>query len=188
MRAAFFFLSLAGAARSSFSPLAGECPAGIATACAGDGSSTCCPIFMSQSGYGCCHLAGGVCCPVSPTTQGCCPAGSTCVLTGQYSATCVPAAGGANLSALQVCTPGARNPPSTTLPSIITIGDSVSEGYQPPLTAALAKIAFVQHSPWSTGGGADDVFNGLNCEEEFLRTAMYEEADWDIITFNFGLQ
>jgi hypothetical protein len=143
---------------------------------------------MSQSGYGCCHLSGGVCCPVSPTTQACCPSGTTCVLTGAYSATCVPSAGGgANLSALQVCTPGARYPPSATQPSVIVIGDSVSEGYQPPLAAALADAAFVQHSPWSVGGGADDVGNGVNCEEEFLRTAMYEPAKWDLITFNFGL-
>lgn len=141
---------------------------------------------MSQSGYGCCNLPGASCCPASSTTQGCCPAGTTCVLTGAYSATCVPSSGGANVSAVQVCTPGAHYPPSSTLPSVITIGDSVSEGYQPVVTDALKSFAFVQHSPWSTGGGADDVGNGLNCEEAFLRTAMWEEARWDAITFNFG--
>jgi len=166
----------------------GSCPAGVNTACAGDGSQTCCPIFMSQSGWGCCNLPGASCCPQSATTQGCCPAGTSCVLTGPYAATCVPSAGGgANLSATQVCTPGARLPPSATQPSVIMIGDSVSEGYQPVVTANLSKVAFIQHSPWSTGGGADDVNNGLNCEEAFLRTAMYAPAKWDLITFNFGL-
>lgn len=169
-------------ARASAAP-AGACPAGIATACSSDGSQTCCPIFMSQSGWGCCNLPGASCCPASSTTQGCCPSGTTCVPTGEYSATCVPSGGGSNISATQVCTPGARYPPSSTLPSVIQIGDSVSEGYQPVVTQMLSKVAFVQHSPWSVGGGADDVGNGLNCEEAFLRTAMYEPAQWDVITF-----
>lgn len=81
---------------------------------------------------------------------------------------------GANTSALQVCTPGAQFPPNASLPSMIIIGDSVSEGYQPVVSANLSSQIFVQHSPWSVGGGADDINNGLNCEEEFLRTAMYE--------------
>jgi hypothetical protein len=68
------------------------------------------------------------------------------------------------VSSLQVCTPGAQFPPSTTLPSAIIIGDSVSEGYQPVVSANVSKAVFMQHSPWSVGGGADDVFNGLNCE------------------------
>lgn len=57
---------------------------------------------------------------------------------------------------------------------MIVIGDSVSEGYEPVVAANLSGKIYVQHSPWSVGGGADDVNNGLNCEEEFLRTAMYE--------------
>jgi len=167
--------------------LAGSCPAGVATACAPDGSSTCCPIFMSQSGWGCCKLAGGVCCPVSPGVQGCCPPATTCVQTSLYGATCVPAGGGANVSATQVCTPGARDAPSATLPAVITIGDSVSEGYEPVLAANLSAIAQVQHSPWSVGGGADDVGNGLNCLDEFVRTAMWQPATWTVVSFNFGL-
>ena len=43
----------------------------------------------------------------------------------------------------------------------------------------------MQHSPFSTGGGADDA-HGVACEENFLRTAMYEEARWDVITYNYG--
>lgn len=37
------------------------------------------------------------------------------------------------------------------------------------------------------GGGADDVNNGNNCEDAFLRTSLYEEANWTLISFNFGL-
>ena len=166
---------------------AGTCPAGVNTSCASDGSATCCPILMSLSGYGCCKLAGGVCCPVSPTVQSCCPPSTRCVATGGYSAVCEPIGGGPNVSASQVCTPGARFPPSTSQSSVIIIGDSVSEGYAPPLAAAVSAALFVQHSPWSTGGGADDVGNGVNCEEEFLRTAMWQPASWRGITFNFGL-
>ena len=55
------------------------------------------------------------------------------------------------------------------------------------LASNISDAALVQHSPWSTGGGADDVFNGLNCQDEFLRTAMWQHADWNVISFNFGL-
>lgn len=43
------------------SSLASLCPTGVNTACAD--TSTCCPIFMSQTGWGCCHLPGASCCP-----------------------------------------------------------------------------------------------------------------------------
>ena len=26
----------------------------------------------------------------------------------------------------------------------------------------------------------------MNCQEEFLRTSMYQPAKWDLISFNFG--
>ena len=166
---------------------AGACPAGVDTACSPDGSQTCCPLFMSSSGYGCCNLPGATCCPQSATTQGCCPASTTCVLTGPYTATCVPRGGGANVSATQVCTPGARSPPSPTAPSLIYIGDSVSIGAAPDLAALLAPRLFLQHSPWAGGGGADDVGNGLACETAFLKTAMWQDAEWDGVVMNFGL-
>jgi len=178
--------ALALLAHASAAPQ-GACPAGVATACAADGSQTCCPIFMSGSGFGCCNLPGASCCPASATTQGCCPAGTRCILTGAYSATCEPLAGGANVSAVQVCTPGAKEPPSATAASLIYIGDSVSFGATPALTALVAPRVFLQHSPWGGGGGADDIVNGLNCEDAFLRTAMYKPAAWDGILFNFGL-
>ena len=96
-------------------------------------------------------MPGAVCCPAGPENQSCCPAGYTCAPSG-YGATCVPPAGsgGANVSGTHVCPPGALLPPSSSaLPSVITIGDSVSEGYEPVLAAALAASVFVQHSPHS---------------------------------------
>ena len=160
------------------------CPGALAPGTACGAGAVCCPIFMSQSGVGCCHLEGGACCPKSPTTQMCCPKGTKCYVHG-YGADCVPDNGGANETGMMVCTPGAKLPPSSSkLPSVIVIGDSVSEGIEPVLAANLSDVAFVQHSPWSGGGGADDVNNGVNCEEEFLRTAMYQPAKWDLISFN----
>jgi hypothetical protein len=163
------------------------------TACSSDGltccpvsSSTVCPIFMSNNGFGCCNMPGASCCPKSSTTQGCCPAGTTCVLTGEYSATCVPVSGN-NITATQVCTPGARYPPGKALPNVLYIGDSVSIGGEPVVANLSSSFAFVQHSPWAGGGGADDIGNGLNCQEAFLRLSDWELASWDYILFNFGL-
>lgn len=136
---------------------------------------------MSQSGYGCCNLPGAVCCG----EQSCCPAGTTCLNTPPYSSVCVTASN-ATIAATQVCTPGAQNPPSKTLPSMIAIGDSVSIGYTPVVISALAGKIDVQHSPWAGGGGADDVGNGFACQRYFLRTAAYQPAKWDMISFNFG--
>lgn len=162
-----------------------SCPAAsIPTACGP--TQTCCPTFESLSGYGCCDIPGAVCCPAGPETQMCCPPGTTCVNEG-YGASCMPSGGGANATALHVCPPGAANPPSSGggLPSVIVIGDSVSEGYEPTLAANLSSLAYVQHSPYSTGGGADDVFHGVDCQENWLRTADYNQANWTLITFNF---
>ena len=119
----------------------------------------------------------------------CCPAGSTCKNTGTYSATC-EAPGKAPLDALQVCTPGPLDPPSTSLPSAIIIGDSVSEGYTPVVMSLLQGKVQVQHSPAAGGGGADDTSYGEQCIitlESFLRTSDYVTRKWDLITFNFGL-
>jgi hypothetical protein len=63
----------------------------------------------------------------------------------------------------------------------------VSEGYQPVLSANLSAVAFIQHSPHSDGGGADDVMNGVACVENWLRTQDYKPAHFDLISFNFGL-
>jgi len=81
-------------------------------------------------------------------------------------------------------------PPSSSLPSAIIIGDSVSIGYTPHLIAMLEGKVQVQHAPSAGGGGADDTPYGKQCIvelESFIRTARYEEAKYDLITFNFGL-
>lgn len=56
-----------------------------------------------------------------------------------------------------VCKPGAHLPPSTALPNVLIIGDSVSIGYTPPVATHMAKVALVQHSPWDVlDGGAEE--------------------------------
>jgi hypothetical protein len=169
---ASLFLVLATAAAQS-------CPPKVNTAC-GPGQ-TCCPTFESLSGFGCCAFPGAVCCAASSTTQGCCPPSHACVTSG-YDTICVPTGGGgANTTGFHVCPPGAARPPQPGFPSVITIGDSVSEGYQPVLAANLSARALIQHSPFSDGGGADDVAHGVDCEENFLRTAMYQPAAWSVM-------
>ena len=180
-----FFLSVTVFV-NAISPPGTTCSSDGLTCCPVD-TATVCPIFMSNNGFGCCNIKGATCCPKSSTTQGCCPPETTCVLTGEYSATCVPTNGGSNISATQVCTPGARYPPSLTLPNVLYIGDSVSIGGEPVVANLSSSFAFVQHSPWSGGGGADDIGNGLNCQDAYLRLSDWTEAKWDIIIFNFGL-
>jgi hypothetical protein len=160
----------------------GSCPAGINTACSSN--STCCPVMFSGSNYGCCNLGpDAVCCG----QQGCCPAGYTCMNTPPYTTACVK--GNETWDGpVQVCTPGAENPATASpLPAIIMIGDSVSIGYEPAVAALLNETIYVQHSPWSGGGGADDIANAYNCRENFVRDAMFTEQSWDAITFNSGL-
>ena len=163
------------------------CPAGVRTACGA--AQTCCPVLFSATDFGCCPLAGAVCCG----GQECCPAGHACVNTSAYSAVCVPADGSANVSATQVCGPGPARAASSSapLPSLVVNGDSVSIGQMGDLVALLAGKALVQHSPDAGGGGADDVGNGVRCAENFWRDAMFDAApaasNWTLLSFNFGL-
>jgi hypothetical protein len=177
--------------------------AGFTTGCP-SASSTCCHHKFSHTTWGCCPYPNAVCCAGSYGL--CCPEGTTCKSTGQYSGTCEkkddghnwspqqqapPPPGLATAGAPQVCTPGALDPPSTTMPTAIVIGDSVSIGYTPHVIEMLQGKVQVQHSPAAGGGGADDTPYGEQCIvtlESFLRTAKYEPAKWDVITYNFGLQ
>ena len=162
------------------------CPAGVRTACGAE--QTCCEVLFSASGFGCCPRAGAVCCG----GQECCPTGHTCVNTSQYSATCVPSDGSANVSATQVCGPGPALAASTSaLPSLTINGDSVSLGQMGDLATLLAGKVLLQHSPDAGGGGADDVGNGVRCEEVFWRDAMFDadpaSSNWTLYSFNYGL-
>eukprot|EP00729_Bicosta_minor_P006593 gene6593-6147_t len=174
--------------------------------------ATCCHHNFSKTTWGCCPFPNAVCCAGSYGL--CCPSGTVCHSTGSFSGTCIqqepPAvtpttllAAGATPAtstapppdlhsggAPQVCTPGAMDPPSVSIPSAIIIGDSVSIGYTPHVAAALSGKVQVQHSPAAGGGGADDAPYGKQCIitlESFLRTADYRKVKWDLITFNFGL-
>lgn len=192
-----------GAARMCTPPPSPGPARPVTTGCGGN--STCCGMQYSDSKVGCCHLPDAVCCdgsssimPTGDAIQNCCPKGHTCRAVGTYSSVCdppPPATNASAVAALQVCTPGPRYAPADpvanpqALPSLIVIGDSVSIGYTPDLAALLRGDGsrFVQHSPWSTGGGAADTKNGLNCVGEFLRTADYAAQRWDTVVFNFGL-
>jgi len=77
---------------------------------------------------------------------------------------------------------------STTLPNVLIIGDSVSDGYTSYVRSGLNTTANVGHGPDNSGGGcADGVLYGAQCTKYFVRTPLYELPPWDVITFNYGL-
>jgi acyl-CoA thioesterase-1 len=63
-------------------------------------------------------------------------------------------------------------------PPVLIIGDSISMGYTPPVTALLAGKATVKHHE----GNAAHTNNGVAKLDEWLGTEK-----WKVITFNFGL-
>ena len=214
MAAAAFLAATAVVVTATPQRAAAAATAASITMCAGatqstgcpTATATCCHHNFSKTGMGCCPMPNAVCCAGSYGL--CCPAAHTCVSTGTFSGTCKPNAAAAEMptgappppnlftgGAPQVCTPGPLEPPSKTLPSAIIIGDSVSIGYTPHVISKLVGKVQVQHSPSAGGGGADDTPYGSQCilgqsaghTENFIRTAKYELAKWDVITFNFGL-
>ena len=127
-------------------------------------TGTVCAAAYSGNRQGCCPYDEAVCCP---NKQTCCPAGTSCNDTGTYLTQCVPAKGGQPTAGRSVCKPGAHLPPSTALPNVLIIGDSVSIGYTPPVAAHMAKVALVQHSPWDVmDGGAEETA----CESTLQRS------------------
>eukprot|EP01079_Euglenida_sp_SAG-EU17-18_P009114 gene9115-1637_t len=83
-------------------------------------------------------------------------------------------------------------PPSTSLPNVLIIGDSVSIGYTSLATQnvplRLKSKALVQHGPWDVSdGGAGDTATGVACLDNWLVTHAGQRVKWDLITFNFGL-
>jgi len=156
------------------------CPV-TSTAC--PTGTTCCPAQYSGSGYGCCPYPNAVCCS---NNQTCCEAGSTCVLSGAYLSTCVSTHG--SKMGISVCKPGPVTPPSTTMPNVLIMGDSVSIGYTPAVINGLANKFHVSHTPYDLGdGGAEETAYGLQCLNYFLSTALQQPYKADIILFNWGL-
>lgn len=67
---------------------------------------------------------------------------------------------------------------SVSLPKVLIVGDSISEGYYPYVRSNLANVAET-HRPEGNHGATWD---GLKHLREWL-----EGRDWDVIHFNFGL-
>ncbi|MEO9475975.1 MAG: SGNH/GDSL hydrolase family protein [Cyclobacteriaceae bacterium] len=65
-----------------------------------------------------------------------------------------------------------------TLPKVLIIGDSISNGYTPYVMKNLEGIAEVAHNP----GNAKHTGNGLEHIKDWIG-----ETGWDIIQFNWGL-
>jgi len=139
------------------------------------------------------------------TTSSYCPAESSCCASRYSPSTygCeVPIGNLANVSAgcgdglpagdTLCCKMGPGNPPSSTLPNVLIIGDSVSIGYtslaNSNVPKRLASVAQVQHGPWDVSdGGAGDTAVGVACLDRWLVTQAQQPVKWDLITFNFGL-
>lgn len=90
------------------------------------------------------------------------------------------------------CKPGPSDLPSTTLPNVLVLGDSVSIHYTVQnvdnLTSRLAGVAKVQHAPYDLAdGGALDTAWGVACLDNWLRTQHWVPVNWSVIVFNFGL-
>jgi hypothetical protein len=87
-----------------------------------------------------------------------------------------------------VCKPGPQNPLSTDKRNVIVLGDSVSIGYTPHLSTALADVADVQHSPYDTSdGGAEETSYGFQCLDYFLHGPQGNLLEPEVLMFNFGL-
>lgn len=143
-----------------------------------------CSARYSKNAEGCCPYKDAVCCP---NNQTCCPTGTTCVDSGSYATTCKGAAANESIG-LSVCKPGAALPFSNTLPNVLIIGDSVSIGYTPNVTAAMSQLALVQHSPYDVrDGGAEETAYGVQCLDYMLRSPAGNLLRPDVIMFNWGL-
>eukprot|EP00746_Dinoflagellata_sp_MGD_P057883 gnl/MRDRNA2_/MRDRNA2_248702_c0_seq1.p1 gnl/MRDRNA2_/MRDRNA2_248702_c0~~gnl/MRDRNA2_/MRDRNA2_248702_c0_seq1.p1 ORF type:complete len:296 (+),score=30.22 gnl/MRDRNA2_/MRDRNA2_248702_c0_seq1:81-968(+) len=138
-------------------------------------SSTICP-NASQ----CCNS------PYSPSKFGC------SIAIGNLSTVSAGCGDGLPTHTTLCCKPGPPLPPSTTLPNVLIIGDSVSIGYTTLATKNVVKLlsdmAQVQHGPWDVSdGGAGDTATGVACLDLWLMTQSLQWVKWDLITFNFGL-
>lgn len=145
---------------------------------------TVCAAGYAKDGEGCCPYENAVCCD---NKQTCCPHGSTCETSGPYDTVCKGAPANESVG-LSVCKAGAALPLSTSLPNVLIIGDSVSIGYTPLVTKAMAKVALVQHSPYDVrDGGAEETAYGVQCLDYMLRSPGGVFLKPDVIMFNWGL-
>jgi hypothetical protein len=156
--------------------------------------ATCMSNPYSGTGFGCAPYPNATICNAFQA----CPAATTCVLrngsgnlTDLHSVyTCVPRAGGgaAYGSSRCSCKPGAPLPLSPSLKNVLIIGDSISLGYTPAVSAALADVALVQHAPFSGDGGAEESAYALQCAAPFwLSSPRGERLAWDLIFVNSGM-
>ena len=86
-----------------------------------------------------------------------------------------------------LCMPGPEYNASSSQPTCLVLGDSVSIGYTPHLVAMLNDSCFVQHSPWSSDGGACSTSYALSCIDVFTSTAQLYPIKPNVYLFNFGL-
>ena len=156
------------------------------TTCAN--TATCAKSPYSGTGMACCPLADAVDCDTP--LGNCCPKGHTCEKAGsgwEIVVTCKPAGGGAAVPGMPACKPGPLHRMSDTKKNCLIIGDSVSLGYTPFLTAALAEDCVVQHAPDGGDGGAEETAYGLECLDSFLSSPDGQPVRPELIMFNFGL-
>jgi len=175
----------------SAAALSKVCEPKLNTTCA-DGRATCAKSAYAAAGWACCPFANAVDCATPLGT--CCPAGTTCKKSGtgwQINVECVPVpssvAAAAPVAGTPACKAGPLAPFKAGGKSVLVIGDSVSIGFNPSLTAALAAEAHVQHSPSGGDGGAEETAYGLECLEYFLATPDGTAVHPDVLMFNFGL-
>ena len=74
---------------------------------------------------------------------------------------------------------GPGKAPSSSLPNVLVIGDSVSIGYVGGVEEILKPVAQVQHGPWDVSdGGAGDTATGVACLDRWLVTqaSIYSEG------------
>ena len=87
--------------------------------------------------------------------------------------------GDANMTGDSVCKTGPPLPMSTSLKNILVIGDSVSDGYTPFVSARMAEVALVQHSPWGmVDGGAEEGCCGGPSKPVQTRSRLSSESSW----------
>ena len=154
--------------------------------------ATCAPNAFSLSGWGCAPFTNATICSAFQS----CPSSTACVLShGSGNASdlhgvyrCISRASGADWGQSRCsCKPGAPLPLSSTLKNVLVVGDSISLGYTPALSTALADVAMLQHAPFSTDGGSEEAAYTLQCLSFWLASPSGERLPWDLVYVNSGM-